>query len=104
MWLILVRPFLVAAAVIVATLLIAHVRLGSDSPGLSALWTEGWRFWYPLLVFFFFFLPVLQGLWIMWLARRNARRGGLSLVQYLRLSQEDKLALADPELADRSPK
>ena len=76
-----------------ALVLIRHFAAGERSPGISAITTMSLRFWTPLIFALCIFYSAFQAARILWLAKRQAAQGGLTLRNYFELSQKERESL-----------
>jgi hypothetical protein len=88
-----IRGIAVGAGLSGVFVLMAHVRLGGQSPGASAIAAIALRTWIPLMF-------GVIGLWFLWTcsrivlsARQQASSAGIPLLQYLDLPDEQKSRL-----------
>lgn len=84
------RGALVGASLSGVLVLLTHLRLGDQSPGISAIAAIALRTWIPLVF-------VVIAFWFLWTctrivlsARRQASAAGISLLGYLDLPDEQK--------------
>lgn len=77
-------PFIVAGGATVALVLIAHVSLGSRSPGVVALWSRGLEEGHLQALFLVAFaIPTAFNLWVIFRLARRGRQHGLTWYDYL---------------------
>jgi len=78
-----------------ALVLIAHFTAGERSPGISAITNLSLRFRAPLIFALCIIYYAFQATRILWLAKRQAAQGGLTLRKYFELSQEERESLVE---------
>jgi len=96
-----VRGTLVAASLSGLLVLVTHLRLGGQSPGIPAIASVALRTWVPLVF-------IVIACWLIWTcarivlnARQQASAAGLALLEYLDLPEEQKLQLfANSKVSD----
>ena len=76
-----------------ALVLVAHFAAGERSPGISAITEMSLRFWAPLIFALCIIYYAFQATRILWLAKRQAAQGGLTLRKYFELNQEERESL-----------
>ena len=102
LWFMFLGPALVTVATILAMVLLAHFSAGDKSPGLLRIAEIGMRFSIPIVIFIFFVLPGLYGVWTLFRAARLARSRGHTLRSFLALTLEQRIALRDSGPVERN--
>lgn len=83
-------PIVAGIGASIAVTLLAHFRLGDDSPGIVMLWRQGMTSYFPLLFAVAIGLPIAFNLWLLGRLVKRARENGLSWHEYLDRKADDK--------------
>jgi hypothetical protein len=83
-------PFISAAFVCCAVVLIGHFRLGAKSPGIIELALMSLRYWTPMLFVVFFIFPSIRALILIRRLTLKARVHGMRWYEYLDLSPDER--------------
>ena len=83
-------PIVAGIGASIAVTLLAHFRLGDDSPGVVMLWRQGMASYFPLLFAVAIGLPIAFNLWLLCRLVNRAREHGLSWYEDLDRKADDK--------------
>lgn len=87
--------FFIALGATLAVILIAHWRLGDESPGFWALMIGSLSSYAPILMGFLYVVPSIHSMLLVRKLRALARPHGLTWYEYIDLSAEARKALED---------